>query len=301
MRGKVIVVSILALLVIAGIWWWKRNQSLPESSSAKVKLTPTIRMANMNITDIDPDKIKVTGKVMLNNPYPVELSTKRLDYEIYVESIRIIKSSYEKPISIKSHDSTAIEMPMEILTKPMKELVKYFERTKKDSAEYTVKTNFDVDVPVAGERTFHVNLSRRLPAFFLPKMEPGKIDVDKLGLHESKLAMVMHVSNPNVFPLKMKDAKYTVVIDSNMKMKGIVEKIVNIPAHGSQDVDIYLDMKTGNMGKLAWKFLFKKKETSFKLDFSCKLLTDNDLLKNSSMAMTAKGTLEELKQLKQGK
>lgn len=294
-RTWIIIVVLIALLAL-GFWWWKRATPYAAEGD-KLHLKPKISVASMNVTDIDKDRIKLTSRVMLSNPLPINLSTKRLDYQVFIDSVKVIQSSYDKPINIRSGDSSVIETPMEILAKPLAEVLKYFDEKKIDSADYSVRAQVETDIPVAGEKVFNMEFSKRLPAIRLPPAKAGKIDIDKLGLKQSNLDMVLHVYNPNSFPLKFKDGKYMVTIDKDMKMNGALEKIINLPPKGSQDITISVDVKTAKMGKVVWKMLFNKKDTPYKLNFNGKLLTDNGMLKNSNIAFTMHGTLEDLTEL----
>ncbi len=98
--------------------------------------------------------------------------------------------------------------------------------------------------------------------------------------------------------MKMKDGKYKLSIDNDENvMEGVMEKVVNIPAHGTEPVSLHVDMKTMKIPELGWKMLFDKKDTRFKLNFSGKLISENGMLNNSNMAFNMDGTLDELKNM----
>lgn len=305
MRGRksLIVIIILILLIGGGLWWWNsRSTSGKKQGTAAVeKLTPKVTVVNVSITHLDAEKIKGICTINVENPLPVALNIKGLDYEVLIDSQRVIKDTYSKPISVQSSGHSSVQIPMEIQAKPLARLLKYFDDKHIDSANYILKTTVRVDVPIAGQKSFAFNMDKKLPAIRLLKIKPGKIDVDKLGFKNTSISMVVHVSNPSLLPIKLKDGKYDVTIAKDVRMDGVMEKIVNIPAKGSQDVTVTLNMKTGKAGKLAWKMLFDKKDTPFKIDFSCKLMSDNAVLKNSKMAFTVKGTLDQLKDVAKGK
>lgn len=288
---------ILAVLVIAGLagWWWLRS---PASDTAKEKaadkLTPTLSVASLNISDIDNDRIKVKSKITLVNPLPVDIKTNQLDYTIYIDSIKVIEDAYKKPISILSSDSTVIELPIEILTKPMTRVLKYFDDKKIDSADYSIRASFAVDVPIAGERNFKLNMSKRLPAIRIPKIEVKDVDLHAFKLKDKGVDVMVHVINPNPFPMKMQDGAFSFAIEDDMKMNGVVEKTVSIPAHGAEDLSMHAAITQGNALKGGWKFLTDKKDTKFVFLFKGKLMSDNKALNNSKMAMNMHGTLQEL-------
>lgn len=294
----IIIIIIFLAVLITTIWWWRRTQS-GAAAGDTLHLKPRIGLASFNITDIDRDRVKLDSKIVLHNPLPIALSTNRIDYDIFIDSIRIIQSTYDKPLSIKPGDSSVLEIPMEIMAGPLARVLTYFTKNQIDSADYSIKGKFLVDVPIAGERAVKVDFTKRLPAVKLLTAKAGKINVDKLGLKESRLDMVMEISNPNRFPVKIKDGKYKVTIDEKMKIDGALQNIVNIPPNGQQDVSMHLDIKTSSIGKLAWKMLFEKEDTRFQLHFKGKLIADNKAIDNSNMAFNMNGTLAELKALKE--
>lgn len=293
-RKWLIVLAIVALLAAAFWLWWRSPNSAIKQEAEKLK--PELQVASLNITDIDEDKISATSKIILTNNLPVEVNTNRLDYAIYIDSAKVIEDSYSKPITIRSKDTTAINLPMEIMFRKMTAVLKRFENNEIDSADYSIRASFQVDVPIAGERNFTLDFSKRLPALRLLKAKMGDIDIGKFGFKETEVNMVMKIENPNVFPIKMKDGKYSFSIDNDENvLRGVMEEVVNIPPRSSQDVSMHVDMKTMKVPKLGWKMLFDKKDTQFRMNFSCKLMSENGMLNNSKMAFNMSGTLDELK------
>ncbi len=296
MRNKkwLIIVAVFLVLVIASWLWWQSSSSAPMKKEVAQRLTPEISVASLNISDIDDDRIKLSSKVTISNPLPVDINTNRLSYEIFIDSARVMKDSYDKPISIRSSDSTVIELPMELLIAPLAHVLKYFDDHKIASADYSIKATFLVDVPIAGERSFTMNLSKRLPALHIPKMKVKDVDLHALSMKKKGVDMVVHVTNPNRFAIKMKDASFALNVEDDIEMAGVLEKIVDIPANGLEDISMHADVKEGKVLKAGWKLLTDKKDTHFKYKFTCKLLSENEMFNNSTMATTITGTIDEL-------
>lgn len=295
-RKWLIALSIVALVAI-GFWlWWRAPNSSIKKEAEHLK--PELNIASFNITDINEDKISATSNIILRNNLPIEVKTNRLDYVIYIDSAKVIENSYSKPITIRSSDTTAIRLPMEIMFKKMTAVFKRLENKNIDSADYTMRATFQVDVPIAGERNFTMNFSKRLPTLRPLKAKLGDIDIGKLGLKESTLDVTLNMQNTNSFPVKMKEGKYKLSIDNDENvMEGVMQDVVNIPPHSSAPVAMHVDMKTMKIPKLGWKMLFDKKDTQFKLNFSSKLMSDNGMLNDSKMAFNMSGTLDELKNM----
>ena len=290
-RTWLILAIVLALLALGGWYFWRFTKTPSESEQG---LKPELSVATVNVTDIDPDRIKMTVKAFLKNPSPIEVKTSRLDYRVLIDDIEVLKSSYTKPIVIRSSDSTAVELPMEVLSKPMKDVLKRFKEQGIDSARYTLLATLYADVPIAGEREFSFDKTVRGPAFQIPDVKIEDINLDKFGLNESRIEAKLRISNPNTFPLKFENSRFTMKVGDELTTNGGIPGLTNIPPKSTETIPVYLNADLDNVGKLAWQVLFKKKETPLYLDFKSKLASDLASLENSEMAMKVNTTLAEV-------
>src|SRR5215217_14897 len=132
MKSRVgwIILAALVFIPAAVFIWWK-SSSTPVKKAAVQRLSPKINIASVNIEDIDDDRIKLNSKVQLSNPLPVDLHINSLHYELFIDSMRVMQDAYGKPITVRSSDSATIQMPMQLLAKPMARVLKYFDETKR--------------------------------------------------------------------------------------------------------------------------------------------------------------------------
>jgi LEA14-like dessication related protein len=288
---------VLGIIIVVGIavWaWWRSPGSETVKKEAGQKISPQLTIATLNITAIDKDKIQANSKVTLKNPLPVDITARKMNYAVFIDSVKVLEDAYKKPISIKSSGSTNISLPMIIQTKALASVLKHFEAHNIDSANYAIKANFEVDIPVAGERNFTMQFDKKLPALYIPKIKIKEIDVNGLQLKKRGMDMVVQVINPNKFPIAMKNAAFDVAIDDDMKMEGSLEKIVSIPAGGKENITMNAVLKEGKLLKTGWKILTDKNDTRLSYNFKCKLITGNSMLDNSTLAAHLEGTLQEL-------
>lgn len=296
-----VVVMILLAGVIAYTWWKKSpdDKGLRKEVEDKTKeMTPQVRVASINISNIEKDQLTMKAKIVIDNPLPFGIKTNGLKYSVYIDSVEVVKQQYEHPIEIHSKDSSVIELPMKTLVRPMTHILEKFDKQKLDSATYTMKAAFKVDVPVTGDREFNLHFSKRGPAIRIPDIVASKIDVDHLNFKSARLKMALQVVNPNVFPLKLKEGHYHVVIDDDLKMDGDLQKSVDIPAKGEGPINMLLDISTLKLPKLTWKTLFDKKDTHYRIDFNCKLDSKEKMFETSTLAFSVNGNLEDLKEIK---
>lgn len=112
---------LLGIFFLAGIaiWWWRSPYSNAVKEKISQKLTPTMEVAAANISELDKERVKIKSKIILSNSFPVEIKSKQLQYEVFIDSVKIIDDIYEEPFTIHSSDNTIIEVPMEILKEPL--------------------------------------------------------------------------------------------------------------------------------------------------------------------------------------
>lgn len=230
----------------------------------------------------------------------MEINTHRLDFEIYIDSIKVIEAVYNKPIRIRPSNRTVIEMPMEILAESLTSVLKYFEENEIDSTSYSMESAFQVDVPIAGKKNFTIDVSKRLPALRLLKMQIEKADFNVFKPKKEGIDMIVRVTNPNLFPVEMKEGTFLFVTEDDLEMEGMLERIVDIPAQGSEDISVHVAVKENNILKVGWDILADKKDTRFTFAFNSKVSSENKMLDYSNMTMNVHGTLDELKNALKG-
>jgi LEA14-like dessication related protein len=300
-RGWLAVAIILLLLAAIGTGTWYYFFRSPDKDEHVENIIPHINVANIEITDIDGEHIKFLIKASIANTFPVNLSTKRIQYRVYIDTAMVAESSYEQPLEVRSSDSISFDIPMEASLKRMTGIFKEFKKQHTDSADYRVIAQVYVDVPVAGEQRFDVNIVKRLPAILLPELKLADTDLKKPGFKESGIDMSFIIENPNRFPIKLKDGNVKAKLDENIDLDAKIED-EEIAANSRQTVAVHFDLKTNKLGNAIWKLAFNKKNTHFNVVFTGKLDTETDILKNTNLVITANGTVDEaLKAIKESK
>jgi LEA14-like dessication related protein len=292
MRTKGWLLAIAFMVIAINLIWWKNSNDKPIIPNLK----PGLSVAAISIKDIDDNKIKMNARIVLKNPLPLEITTNKLDYQLLINGRPVLKSSYDKSITIKSNDSSLIEMPMDILIKPLASALKKLDKQKADSADYTLRATMALNMPVGRQRKVDLNETKRLPAFRLLKVKPKDLDIKKLQWKKSVLNMDVVIENPNLFPFKMKDVQYALTLGKDLVMAASIKGLTDVPAKSTVKVPVQMEIKNREMGKLMWKTLTKD-ETPFAADFVCKIVSDNQMLNNSKMAMRTNGKLSDLKRV----
>jgi LEA14-like dessication related protein len=288
MKAKVALILLAVLTVIVIITWWGREVDPDE-------LRPTLRLGGVAVRNISSKSIDMNTRILIDNPLPVDLKTKGMRYELFVNGERILQSANDHALKIRSKDSTSVLLPMVILTEPLIRVLDKLEKQKADSADYELKTTLLLDLPLKGKTELNSNVIRRLPAFRSFKMKPQDIDLKKLALKESKLKMIIKIDNPNVFPFKMKDMVYDVKLGEELAMHADIAGITNIPPKSSTQIPVELEIKNKEMLKLMGQTLFGKGNAQLNVDFIGKIVSESNWLNNSKITMRTSGTVKGMK------
>ncbi|GAB3335298.1 hypothetical protein GCM10027299_44170 [Larkinella ripae] len=298
-KGWIIALSILLIGVIGAYVWYSRlkNRAESEGGAFNDTLKPRLEVSTLEITSIDDDRIKMNVKMLIDNPLPVGFKANRLRYTILMANTPVIEESYEKPIEVRSGDSTWVVLPMEVSQKKLLTVLETLDRKDIDSTTYTVRSTFDLDVPVLGERTFQQTITRRLPTFYLPEIKVEDLDFGKLGLKRTDISAKVAITNKNRVPFNFTDTHYTVSIDGKEIAEGDQPEAILIKEQATTPVVFPLTMRPGNTLELLPKMLFDKKDTPFLVTFRCKIIDkgNNSMFQNSKMNTVVRGTLADFK------
>lgn len=276
----------------AGIWIWQSTLS-GEGDGIAEDLLPEIEVVSTKVSNISGDRIQATSEIQIGNPFPVEINTQRIDYEIFIDSIKVIEDAYEEPVRIASEDSTVIELPLAILADPMERVIQYFEEQQIDSANYTLNVSFQVDVPIAGENEFSIDIEKKLPAIKLPEIELANMDLNILSSDEG-VDVVLNITNSNLFALTMHDATFYFMIGDELEISGEFQDYVDIPAGGTSEVKIDAREERGSLTQTALSYLFDQEGTRFNYYFRFITDSENAMLNDTEMELKVEGTLADI-------
>lgn len=295
-KGKWIFLAAVVILAGIGIWWWQSSSSEGQGGGIVEDLVPEMEVISTKVSNITGDSINATSEIQLKNPFPVELSTQRIDYEIFIDSIKVIEDAYDKPVKIASSDSTVIKIPVVILADPMEKVFHYFEKHQVDSAQYTLNINFQVDVPIAGETDFSLGIDKTLPAFRLIEVELENMDLNILSGDEG-VDVIVNITNPNLFPMSMQDATFYFILGDELEISGELQDYINLPAGGTAEVKIDAREERGSLTQTALSYLFDQEGTGFSYYFRFLMDSENAMLNDTEMELKVVGTLADISEV----
>lgn len=279
-------VLVLIVVVIVAVWFALHDDA-PE-------VWPTLSVATVTMTDVNENAIDAEAKVRIDNPLPIDLSSTAIAYTVMIDSTTVVKDTHDEPLTIASGDSTVVTLPMQIKLAEMTSVLKQLKQQNEDSADYTLRARVHLNVPVAEHEVIELEKTLRLPVFLMPNVQVSDVDIEGLDFKTSQLEVTLQIDNPNTFPIQFKDMAFEARVDNDHTMSGAVPGVTEIPAHKSKNVPVLVRLSNPEVGELAWKSLFDKKDTHFNIRLTSALVSEHPMLNNSRMITQASGTLDEL-------
>lgn len=286
---------LLGIIVLAGIvvWWWRSSASDPVQEDISQSLTPEIEVTSARISSISGDRIDVMAEVILKNPFPVEFSSSSMEYEIYIDSIKVAEDMHDEPVTVDASDSTAIELPIEIISDRLTNILEYFKENDIDSAHYALEASVVLDVPIEGNEEFTMDISDTLPAYKMMEMQVTEVEPNILSSDDG-LDLVITVNNFNDYPTEIRDGTFSFTVKDEMGVEGYVEDVIYVPALGTEEVPVHAEKEWGSLTQSALDYLFNQDDTRFILDMNGTMYSDNKMLDESEIDLRVTGTLGEL-------
>ena len=301
-RGWIIALGLLFIGIIGAFVWYSqlKKEARSKPGAYDNTLKPRLELSRFDFTNISEEKIDLTMYLLIDNPLPVHLKASKINYTMYIADTPVIEDQYKKGIDIASGDSSLVELPVSIISKKLSGVLEALDKKDIDSTTYKIKTSFDLDVPILGERTFTVTSERYLPTYYIPKVEVVDINFGKFNFKELDVAAKVNVINRNKFPYNITDTHYTVTINGKQIAEGDQPEPILIKAHATTPVVFPVTSELGKTLSVLPKMLFDKKDTPYEVKFRCKIIDKEGNLsfKNSKFVTTIRGTLDDFKKTK---
>ena len=268
-KGWTIALAPLLLGCVGAFIWYKnlKSKAQAEGGANDGTLKPRLEMSYVDLTDVNDEAIRMTIHLLIDNPLSVRFTAKKIDYTIYIDNEEVMRSAYEKIISVESQDSTKISLPARVELTKLTSLLKRLEAKHIDSADYRVVSVFALDIPIAGECTFRNTLTKRMPTYHIPEFKVIAIDLGKLGLKTTDVAAKIACVNINKFSFAIHDTHYSVTIDGKQIAEGDKTQPIRIKAQATTPFVRPTKVKPGQSLGLLPKMLSTRKTRRLTLRF----------------------------------
>ncbi len=288
---------LIALLIVVGWTAWYFYKARHENPVSG--LTPKVEMGIGRITQITDSTVDLSLKLLVHNPLPMGLDVKGFDYLVQMNGVTIVENKYTEPLKLKARDSTVVLLPSQLKIRNLSIEGDKATVESEDSADYHFEGVFHFAKSFLGKDSLVLSMDRRLPLYRLPKVEVVGYDVEKFRLNQSDVVIQLKFSNNNQFPIQFRNPSYVVDLGKQKRLaEGTVSGITTVRAKSTEIYEIPLAVDMGELLKAAGQIILKGKDLPFTLYFKCKLVSENDVFKDSDVNIVVDGELKDIATVK---
>ena len=292
---KILLILFFLLLLGAAGWYFYKSENANPVSGLK----PRVEMAAVNIDAITDSTLDLTLNLLLHNPLPVGLDVADLAYSVRMNETVIIEDEYAKPFVVKSSDSSALSVATQLNLKKLIAEINKQDRLGNDSANYHFESIVHLKKPFLGNDTLRLAMDKRAFVYHLPEIKVVGFNLEKFRLGQSDVLLRLQVTNDNPMTLEFKNPTYSIDLGKQGNvLKGSNPGGTKVGKNSTETFEVPFSVDMGELLKTGGQLLFQGNSLPFKLNFKCKLASDNEMLNNSDLNYVVEGDMQDLKELK---
>ncbi|WP_342086929.1 LEA type 2 family protein [Dyadobacter sp. OTU695] len=288
---KPVIIILLLAAVAFGVWYFFKK-SKPDAVTG---LKPHVEMSIAHISDVTDSTIKMNLKMLVNNPLPVGMHLKNINYVVKMNGTTIVEDHYDQPLEVNAADSSLLTLPAKVKIKKLRIEGDDLAAKGQDSAEYHFKTILHFEKSFLGKDSLVLEMDKRLPLYRLPMIKLAGYDFKKLGLKESDIVVKVEVTNLNPFSLEFQDPRYAMDLGKQKRFaEGAVTGITKVKSKSKDIYEIPLSVSLGKVIKAGAQMIGKGKELPFTFYFKGKIKSESEVLNNSDINLVMDGELKDV-------
>lgn len=259
------------------------------------KLMPTLANASMQIGNITPDSVKATMAVELRNNVPVTMRVDSFSYITRLDGEPLARGDKSEPTVVKSRGMSKLEVPVNVDLSKVADKVK---EVQQDCVDVQTTMILYTRLPVVGQERIPVTVSKKVYIPKLPKIEVAGVDITDMGMNEGEAVVRLRIINYNPFPVTIKRVNYRFRVGGDdLDVRGTEEKDVTFNEKGTEIMPIRVKFQPKKMPKVAFKTLFRAKQTGYNLTGKAVVAAGKQNPKDLDLDFNSTGTLKELKNI----
>lgn len=259
--------------------------------------TPTLELANMTITKLTKEEVNMSMDVLLDNPLPFGFEIDSFTFALAIGGKEVVSSTYPDPLELNGYDRTVVSMPISAEQQLLLGTLKELDNKGVDSVVYGVDVAFTKKFPLIGERPLSFHVERYLPLFLLPGVEVKDLDLQKLGLNDTRLLLALELTNENNGSIAIRDTKVTLRVGDDRVLTTKVDSVICIPAKDKVDISLPLRIDLGEALGTMMKFLLQP-GTAYQFQLDAIVVSDSKTTNGTVIHVQRDGVLKELKEMK---
>ncbi|PSR53083.1 hypothetical protein AHMF7605_05860 [Adhaeribacter arboris] len=288
-RNWIIGLIILAVLLAIGYAVIKFQRS---DKKVADYIIPKLTLTSMQLTNLTAEKADVKMGMIIDNPAPIGFTMDSLYYEVFIADQQVARTTYPDTLRLEAKDSTKITLPLTLYYDKLKEVTDRLAQQKQDSVNYRVNATIFSKTKLIPKDKFNLKVEKRLPLVTIPEVKITDIKINDLKLKGATMQVAATVRNRNVFALGLKDIAYSVKLEDNEAVEGTKPGTIQIPAKGTTNFTIPVQLTFKEMGKTLLDIIKEGKDVSYDVKMKTELVTKSNILQDSKINLNSTGKLK---------
>ncbi|QMU29132.1 NDR1/HIN1-like protein [Adhaeribacter radiodurans] len=288
-KNWIIGLIILAVLLAIGYALVKFQKS---DKKVADYIVPKLTLTSMQLTNLTAERADVKMKMIIDNPAPIGFTIDSLYYEVFIADQQVARTTYPDTLRLEAKDSTKITLPLTLYYDKLKEVTDRLAQQGQDSVNYRVNATIFSKTKLIPKDKFNLKVEKRLPLVTIPEVKITDIKITDLKFKGATMQVAATVKNRNVFSLGLKDMAYSVKIEDNEAVEGNKPGTINIPAKGTANFTIPVQLTFKEMGKTLIDFVKEGKDVSYDVKLKTELVTQSNILQDSKINLNTSGKLK---------
>lgn len=292
MKKFLLIAFLILILSVGGFFLWQYIKYKRNPDPYKTFIMPKVEFSVIEITSMTEEQVDMNVSVLIKNQLPFAFTADSLEYELYINDTRVMKSRYKESLSMEGNDSSWIKLPVTVYSHDADSLIDANENRGIDSAEYRMNTSFRTDLMF--DKKLSVTVKRYLPLIHTPDMTVDGIDVDSLNLKRAVIVVKTKIKNDNVFDIRVKNYAYEMQIEDHDLVKGKIDGTTILRKKSTTDITVPVTVSFKEFGKTLFELLKHGKNINYNLTLNLIIDTDVDMVRNSKAVIKSSGSVKSL-------
>jgi LEA14-like dessication related protein len=255
----------------------------------------------VEIQELSRKKIEALIRLHVHNPLPFGFGVQRIDYELLIHGMPVMKIRDEDGVRIKRAGDSRVSVPITFLPENMQAVMKKSmeaSSVNKISGGYRINSapyEFRIDLFL---KFFFIRyrwrtvIRKEAPLFQVPQMQYSGISVNSLKLKGADLCLNLKLFNKNKFAITAQDISYRFSVDHHNWITGTIPGHIHIPSRTQTSFSFPLKVLFKNIRFLS--LLRKGSKLRYDLILTLKLDSNNIIFNNSRVIVENTGTVGDL-------
>jgi LEA14-like dessication related protein len=160
---------------------------------------PEISFDTFKISKINFDSIDVLFTYKIDNPNVFGITVPRFDYNLYIEDASFVSGTSAESINIDRQGSSFADIPLTLSYEDLLKAISVL--LNQNEANYTINTDFFLNLPVVGERRIPLSHSGKIPILKLPEISLNDVKIASTNILSPAIEVSIDIVNKNIFAI----------------------------------------------------------------------------------------------------